>query len=417
MASSPADPEPTSETPEGPRPALRDLQVTHTSQDGRDGIALSDPLGIAEGQVFVPNGLLPIIARFDGTQTIAEIEAELLTASGEKVPSDLVSGLAKQLENLLFLDSPRFHRALADVTAEFCGMKSRPSLHAGVTAGYPDEADAAREALDSIVRRPTEELRTSPRGLVAPHIDIARGREGYSLAYSALAECEPADLYVVFGTGHHGPQNPVTGLSMDWETPLGTVATDHDFVDAVHGRLGPPHPLDLLLHRHEHSLEFQMLFLRHVLGDRDFKVAGFLTGHLMNTKPSIDDEPLVQSLLGVFREECERVRASGRTVCFVGGADLAHIGPFFGDPDPIDETRLERLTDEELPRLKHLQDGNPGAFFGAVEHGGNPDRICGTTPMFLTAALAGGPGQLLHYGQANATDGDQTVSYCSMLFQ
>ena len=93
MASSPADPEPTSETPEGPRPALRDLQVTHTSRDGHDGIALSDPLGIAEGQVFVPNGLLPIIARFDGTQTIAEIESELITASGEKMPSDLVSGL------------------------------------------------------------------------------------------------------------------------------------------------------------------------------------------------------------------------------------------------------------------------------------------------------------------------------------
>jgi MEMO1 family protein len=403
--------------PRDARPALRNLEVHQASQDGRSGVALSDPLGIAQGQIFVPDGLLPVVGRFDGKKTIAEIEAELVTNPGEELPDDLVTGLARQLDEMMWLDGPRFRRALQDVTAKFATLASRPSPHAGVTAGYPDDPGALREALDSIVRRPSGTRRATPRGLVAPHIDIARGREGYSMGYGALAECEPADLYVVFGTGHQGPGAPVTGLAMDWETPLGIVATDREFVNAIHGRLGPPHPSDLLLHRQEHSLEFQMLFLRHLLGDRQFQVAGFLTGQLLNTASSVDDEPLVQSLLGVFREQCDRVRESGRSVCFIGGADLAHIGPFFGDTDPIDEARLERLTSQELPKLQHLEAGDPGAFFAAVESDGNRDRICGTTPMFLTAALAGGPGRLLHYGQANATDGNQTVSYCSILFE
>ena len=39
------------------------------------------------------------------------------------------------------------------------------------------------------------------------------------------------------------------------------------------------------------------------------------------------------------------------------------------------------------------------------------------TPMFLTAALAGCAGRLLHYGQAREADGSQTVSYCGMVFE
>jgi AmmeMemoRadiSam system protein B len=353
-----------------------------------------------------------LLRLFDGQRSTGEIQAELERRYDGRVPRDLVATLVRQLDERLVLRSPRFEAALERAAAAFAAQPSRPARHAG-TAGYPGENPALAEALASMVRRPAAALRAAPRGLIAPHIDLARGREGYALAYGYLAECEPADLYVVFGTGHQGPSAPVTGLALDWETPLGTVRTSRAFVERVHERIGAPAPIDVFLHRAEHSLEFQVLFLRHVLGDRPFEVAGFLTGALPaaagDPRRSADCSRLIDALAAAAAE-------TGRRVCWVAGADLAHVGPAFGDADAVEPAGLAQLAELERARLAWLERGDPGAFHAAVEGGGNAERVCGTTPIYLTAALAGGAGALLHYGQAPAPDGSQAVTFCAMAF-
>ena len=396
------------------RPAFRQLEMHRVEQGDQTGVVLHDPLGIASQQVLIPEGLLPVVSLLDGERTIQGIETELAQLCGEAVPQGFVAGVVEQLDQHLVLHSERFREKLDVAMAGFLGQKLRSARHAG-SVGYPADPAAARQALAAMVRKPTpdEPLRPTPRGLVAPHIDLARGREGYAMAYSCLAECRPADLYVVFGTGHQGPAGPVTGLLMDWETPLGTLGTDREFVTAIHDAVGPAHSTDQFLHRDEHSLEFQMLFLAHVLGDhiKDAQVAGFLCGHLPWTGGNVLDEPYVAQLLDAFRKSSE-----GRTVCFIAGADLAHLGPFFGDSHRVNQERLDTLAQVERKRLGHLVDGDPRSFHGSVEQDGNPDRICGTTPMVMAAALAGGGGRLLHYEQARAPDGSQVVSFCSMVF-
>ena len=317
--------------------------------------------------------------------------------------------MVAQLDERLLLLSPRFETAMADAAVAFAQSGRRAAQHAG-SPGYPADAAGLRAELGELVP-PAEPSRPTPRGLVAPHIDLARGRAGYAAAYGYLAKCEPADLYVVFGTGHQGPAAPVTGLALDWETPLGIARTATPFVEAVHARIGAARPADTFLHRGEHSLEFQVLFLQHVLGSRPFEVAGFLCGSV----PSRDAQPTPEAveLIAAIDEEARR---SGRRVCYVAGADLAHIGPQFGDSDRIDGPRLTRLESEERTRLEPLERGAPDAFFHGLESTGNPDRVCGTTPMYLTAALATGSAELLHYGQAPADDGSQCVSFCAMAF-
>lgn len=406
-------------TPLELKPALRHLDVRHDEQNGQPGLVLSDPLGLSQQQIFIPNGLLPIVGRFDGDHSIADIATAVANQTGQTISTQLVEGLFQQLDDCGLMEGKKFRAQLAAASQEFLSLPGRPAFHAGHSAGYPGDRDGVQQALESILHRPTPEtaLRPSPRGLIAPHIDLARGREGYSMAYSALAECEPADLYVVFGTGHQGPQAPVTGLPMDWETPIGSMATDQSYVEAIHKRLGQPNPTDLLLHQREHSLEFQMLFLRQLLGERPCQVAGFLTGHLPSSGGALGEEDYITDMLEAFRDASEAVESSGRRVCYLAGADLAHIGPEFGDPLPIDTARLQVLNDTERQRLEHLERGDPSAFHAAVEQQDNPDRVCGTTPMFLAASLAGGPGRLLHYGQASADAGQLTVSYCAMVFE
>jgi hypothetical protein len=394
-------------------PALRPLEVRRVRQGKADGIALVCGLGIGQ-PTFVPAALLPIVGRCDGVRSTAAIAAEASAQLGEEVPEAFVRELVAQLDAQLVLTSPRFHRAVASAAAEFLASGVRPAAHAG-SAGYAADAAQLRRDLAQLVPAPTASL-PPLAGLIAPHIDLRRGRDGYAAAYGRLLAGAPADLYVIFGTGHHGARAPVTGLPMDWHTPLGVAPTDRAFVQAVHARVGASEPHDQLLHRGEHSLEFQVLFLQHLAerrGSAGVQVACFLCGALPSASGDPGDEAYAQRLLQAFRGAAA---ASGKRVCFVAGADLAHLGPSFGDADGIDDVRLQQLRRDEQQRLAHLQAGAPGMFHAALASDDNKDRICSMTSMWLVSSLAGGPGELLHYGQAAAPDGSQVVSFCAMAF-
>lgn len=396
------------------RPAIRPLEVETVERDDETGVVLFDRLGISE-PTFVPAALLPIVGRCTGEWTLAQILRAARAQLGDELTAAFLQDLVREFDDRLLLLGPRFDAAVATAADAFLRSGVRPPSHSG-SAGCPGEPTALRAALGGIVR--TAAAAGSPlRGLVAPHIDLARGAEGYRAAYERLLAAPPADLYVVFGTGHAGPSAPLTGLPLDWQTPLGTVPTDRGFVAAVHSAIGGPQPADLLLHRTEHSLEFQMLFLQHLHerrgSGRPFQVAGFLCGAL----PSASGDPLqeewCQRLLAAFRSA---ERLSEKTVCYLAGADLAHVGPMFGDEAPIDEPRLAALAAAERDRLRWLELGAPGGFHAAVDCGHNPDRVCSAPAITLCAALAGGRGELLHYGQARADDGSQAVSFCAMGF-
>jgi hypothetical protein len=394
------------------RPALRPLEVRRATQGAQRGLVLVDPLGLALGAAFVPDGLLPIVAKMDGSRTLAEIEAELTAEHGQPLPAGFLAELVGQLDGNLLLLTPRF-RAAAEASARaFLAQAVRPARHAG-SPGYPAEPHALRAALTDIVAPVGTPSLPPPRGLVAPHIDLQRGRQGYAASYRRLAAAAPPDLFVVFGTGHRGPAAPVTGLALDWETPLGLVRSDRKFLAEVHARIGEPDPIDALLHRDEHSLEFQVLFLKHLWPQADFEVACFLTGALPSSCGDPGHEEYAQRLLRAFGDAAQ---ARGRRICYVAGADLAHLGPVHGDPLPVDAARCERLRADELERLERLCLGDPGGFHQMVESLGNPDRVCGLSPIYLTATLAGGQAELLHYGQAVAPDGSQVVSFCSVAF-
>lgn len=404
------------------RPSIRALDVQRTDGPEGPGIVLIDRLGISE-PTFLPEAALPIAGRCTGELTVAEIHEAAQKQYEAELTLDEVQSLLQQLDERLLLEGPRFEAAVTAAAEAFCASGVRAPSHAG-SAGCPADPTALRRALDAMLgddaaKSPGAPIpqRAAIRGLVAPHIDLARGADGYAHAYRELVRRGPADLYVIFGTGHAGPSRPVTGLGLDWQTSLGTAVTDRAFVQKVHALTGPAAPQDLLIHRGEHSIEFQVLWLQHLhqrfFDDRPFRVAGFLCGQL----PSKDGDPLreqwLEMLLDAFREA---ERETDGELVYIAGADLAHIGPMFGDEQPIDDTRLRRLETDERARLDLLQRGNAGAFHQAVVATGNPDRVCSAPAITLCAALSKGSGELHHYGQARASDDQQTVSFCAMTF-
>jgi len=98
-------------------PALRALELHPAEIDGRRGLVLIDPLGLIDGQVFVPEALVPILARLDGTRTLASIERELRVA-GAVLRDGFLAGLVAQLDESLLLHGELFETTVERTAAQ-----------------------------------------------------------------------------------------------------------------------------------------------------------------------------------------------------------------------------------------------------------------------------------------------------------
>ena len=111
----------------------------------------------------------------------------------------------------------------------------------------------------------------------------------------------------------------------------------------------------------------------------------------------------------------ETVAASGRRVAFIAGADLAHMGPRFGDPAPVGPAELAVIDREDRELLAAVEAGDADGFFESVRRDNDRRRTCGLSPIYaLLRALGGAKGTLRRYGQWPDPHG--VVSFASVVF-
>jgi MEMO1 family protein len=405
------------------RPRLRPIEAFPVEHEGERFLALRDPAGYAPSIAMLPGPAVEIVALFDGEHSIVDIQAELMRRHGEIVPRAQIESLVDGLDQYGFMDSPRFAERRAAVDGEFLASPARPASHAG--GAYPADPDELRRTMDGFfthddgpgaIEWPADAGGTVS-GAIAPHIDFHRGGPAYAWAYRRLAERCEADLFVILGTCHAGMADPFALTRKDYDTPLGPAPVDRDFVDALAARAGQDCFASELAHRGEHSIEFQAVFLRHLYaGRRDVTVVPILASfahEALARRRGPEDDPRVPRFLDALGET---IAASGRRVAVIAGADLAHMGPRFGDPAPISAAELEQIGREDRRMLEAVAAGDPRAFFDAVARDGDRRRICGYSPIYATLrTLAGTRGQLQRYGQWPDPEG--VVTFASMTFE
>ncbi|HEX3770512.1 MAG TPA: AmmeMemoRadiSam system protein B, partial [Polyangiaceae bacterium] len=349
------------------RPALRPVEsiVVPDREHGRV-LILRDTQGVTDAHAVIQPVLASVVARFAGRQTCEEIAVEASAEVGTVIPIDIVVRLAAELERGLFLEGPVFRAARARVERDFADAPLRPATHAG--GAYYGEREALEKYIDEAclakarggVKRANGSGATRPsrpngpsgpheangranggappsgilRALIAPHIDPWRGAVGYGHAYGALAAAVPddADVFVLLGTSHAPMREPFALCRKAFDTPLGAVPADEGAIDALAARASGFDPFaDQFNHKREHSLEFQVVFLKHILRDRPFRIVPVLAG--LGSHQSTGRDPAgdagVAGFMGGIRDLIES--RPGRVV-LVAGADLAHVGPRFGDP-------------------------------------------------------------------------------------
>jgi AmmeMemoRadiSam system protein B len=402
------------------RPALRPVEtiVVPDAQHGRV-LVLRDTEGVTSAHACVPPQLVPVVARFTGSHTVDQIAREASSELGFEVPVETVIRLAEELDRALFLEGPTYRAARARVVRDFVDAGVRKASHAG-GAYAKDPAELTRYLEDKCLSHADGAGRSGKLvALVAPHIDPWRGAVGYGHAYGALARslAPEIDTFLLFGTSHAPMRQPFALCNKTFDTPLGPLAADGEALSAVAKKCSFDVYADQFNHAREHSLEFQVVFLKHLLGDRPARIIPVLAG--LGESQRAGASPRDDKHAGEFFDAMGQVLAdrAGRVV-IVAGADMAHVGPRFGDPRPFDAPERARLARTDRRSLARATDGDAEGFWSDVVQDIETRRVCGLAPIYaLLRTLQGAPrAEVLHYEQTVDADDGSIVSHAALGF-
>ena len=404
------------------QPKLRSLPAQRFDHDGQSYAMLRDPTGAFNGPVLIPlEAFVHICRHFDGQVTQAEICARVQRDTGQQMPAETLARLVTQLDQAMVLDGPTF----ASFQDTFRRSAERPAALAGRSYAASDEAlraqllryfAASGGAGPPAIGGPARSRRI--RGVLSPHIDFQRGGPVYTWSYKELAEQTDVDTFVILGVAHQYCRRKFALTLKDFATPLGIARTNRDYVDRIVRLAGSGLFDDELVHRTEHSIEFQVVFLQYVLGTgRSFSIVPILVGsfqdHLERGRDPIDD-PEVRGFVDALRAaEAE----SGKRVVYIGGIDLCHVGPEFGDPEPVNNDLLSTVRRFDREMLDHAAAGDPARWFRTAASVANRWRVCGLAATYtLLHAIGPAEGRLLMYDQALDDRRTCCVSFASMVF-
>jgi len=392
-------------------PRLRALEVLHMPDETGPSYVLRDPEGYTDDELILSEPALFVAAHCDGDHDRGQLREAFEQRYGKPPKPEEVQMLLDRLERAGMLETQAFEERRRSSHEAFQAAASRPAAHAGTS--YPADPEEARRTVRGFEEQAAkmEESGKRPegtlKGLVAPHIDLRVGGPCTALAYRLLAEAPAVDTVVVLGTSHACPHPAWIVLEKPFETPLGPVPVDAEVCRRL-AATAPAEGNDLYYHRREHSVEFQTLFLASLRErGRDIRIVPVLCGSLRDpASTGADGTGFLAELRKVLAERGERAVVAA-------GADLAHVGPRFGDPGVLNPEGLSYLEKEDRATLARVAAGDPAGFYTAVMADGDPRRICGLSPVYgLLSVLDGVSGKVLRYEQA--TDDTGTVSYASM---
>ncbi len=399
---------------------LRPLMLMITQVEGRDYIVAQDQTREA-APVMLPAELEPFLRMLDGTRSIRDMQVELTRAMGGKlVPIDEITKIIEELDSNLLLDSPRYRETVELDKRFWKQIRLRKPFHAG--QAYPTEPDELAEMLDGFYRDPSGPKENAGdesafvRGVLAPHIDVKSGGPTFAWAYNSLKSQPRAELFVLLGTAHNQTAGPISISRKDYATPLGIPDTDNEFIDRLTDTYSPPWLMDDMVHRTEHSIEFQAVFLKHLLGDDTAKVVPILIGGFsdyVQSRSSPSEDKQIAEFLDAFQKVVDK---DERTITYIVGGDLAHIGPRYGHPEPVLPADIEACKAKDVEMLDAAAKGAE-EFFDYVAAEGDRRNICGMPPMYIMLKLIEkAEGTVLHHSHWFDESTRSAVTFAAMLF-
>jgi AmmeMemoRadiSam system protein B len=398
-------------------PALRrDLEFLPLQSGGQPVILIRDHLQLVpEGKMVSPH-IYQLMVFLDGSNTIRDLQMKMMRMKGGMlVSSDEVNKLLAQLDEAFLLDSERFKRAKEQIVAEFAAVQTRPCSHCG--RSYPQDPIELKKMLDEILTRRTQISKPEGRikALVSPHIDPTVGANVYACAYQALGDHSPQRV-VILGTGHQLTEGLFCVTEKDFITPLGTAKNEIAVTQQLREVAGEVHTTDDFAHRSEHSIEFQLIFLQHLLSEKPFTIIPVLCGSLQANLTEYTRRAYLKRAKPFLEKLAQIVSDPEHEMLVVAGVDFSHIGLKFGHDRAADYlTRQAEAHDKNL--LNHLSRLDVESFWQesiAVEDRFN---VCGFHVMAcLLEILHECRGKVLGYQLYHEAATQSAVSFAAAIF-
>jgi AmmeMemoRadiSam system protein B len=382
-------------------------------------IILWDQLGIGRQPERLNILEFSSVQLFNGQNTLRDVQAETMRQlGGVLLPLEFFVSLVERLDAALFLDGPRFQ--------ERAGGPIREPACIGT---YPAEAEDVRRQLKGLFtsskgpgmpRQPLGALtqpRSPLRAALIPHIDYYRGGHSFAWGFKEVFEQTDASLFVIIGTSHYSAHR-FTLTRKSFKTPLGIARTDQTYIDRLVAHYGPGLFDDELTHLPEHSIELEVVFLQYLYESRrpirivPLVVGSFQDCVLGNLTPSVRTD------IGRMIEALRKVEAeTGEPIFYIISGDLAHIGPKFGDRQPVNDAQLENSRHMDQALLKQLEKADMNGYFRMLTEEGDCRRICGFPPTYtLLEAIRPSHGRVLNYDRYIHPQGYESVSFASVGF-
>src|SRR5438067_3779837 len=243
------------------------------------------------------------------------------------------------------------------------------------------EGELARSAPSGRGETPNVK-RGALRAALVPHIDYARGGATYAWGFKEVAERTDASLFVIVGTSHYSGER-FTLTRQHFKTPLGVVPTDQTYVDRLVAHYGDGLFDDPLAHVPEHSIELEVVVLQYLFEKRrPIRIVPLLVGSFGDCVRA-GEEPKAQPDVARMIEALRKAEAeTPEPICYLISGDLAHVGPKFGDPEPVGEPFLtgSRACDADI--LRRAEAADPAGYFRTIADEGDCRRICGLPPTY-----------------------------------
>ena len=387
-------------------PAVRPLDVAPFRNEANElYFALHDSQQIAPQSIAVSAPGYFILAHLDGEHTIDEVQAAFVEQFGQFISAEQIEQMVATLDQALMLESDAFEAAFVARRDEYLAGEVRDNRHR-----YPP-AEELRAELEEIIARGQPAEVESLRGVIAPHLDYARGGPVYADVYATLKQMPVAERYVILGTNHFGRSTGVAATGKDFLTPLGQVATDRAFVEQLEEHLGQglrAHEFD---HNAEHSVELQVHFLQTLYPGAEFRIVPVLChdpcgpgGTRSYDGNGVDLGDFADALRAAIEED-------GARTIVIAGADLSHIGQHFGDEQPTTPEFLEQVRGSDGELLRCLESRQDEQLLECVRTSRNATRVCSTGCIYgLLRALPELPCRVLRYHQAVDMEAETNVT-------
>lgn len=409
--------------PEYPR--LRPLTISAVRDQDRDLIVVNDPLGVLPAPVALRMEALELLQVLDGRTSLTDLTAAVVRASKDIRSGTYVKDFVAELDRMLLLDSPRFEAAYRKVRDAYHALEIRQAMFWGLA--YPETPEEAQKFVDGhfahaqAMREQAGEPAVAsdavPNSLLAPHLDPRRAGDVIARAWLEVGEAPKEPLRViVVGVGHMLFDDRFALTRKHFETPFGRVDCDTAFVDAVAARIGEDAAYHgELAHRDEHSIEFQLLYLKRRFGNRPVKIVPILVGGfhgLLDQGMGPRDDAGLEALITAVRETAAQM--GGRTLV-LSAVDLSHVGTRFGDP-AVDDRTLEEVGAFDRDLIERARRGDADSWNEAITGRDDATRVCGWGATWAALRIAEpGEGRLLRYEQSREDDGSM-VSIASVVW-